>query len=331
MASWKTIPLGEAAAGTNADWEVASGGSLGMTQPDLWATPSTPEKADNQQPAIFSVQINVPSATDPEGSIFEIGGNPRGPYLGFDGSHNLIWRFSTGGTGRRVSVPLTAIPRDQTITIVAHLNFLGVNAPNFLSETPVRVPLQARVWVNERGYSAGYLDVDSAAALTNWSNTSAGLVNGKSGQIVSGESGNYDQAVTISGVTFVTGLRYYHNAIVEQPAENFDTINVIQTNDATRHAAWLNTGSRRVPWLSTGTLPIIWSSSEVLAKERVAWDHNRIADVKFEDDEEAQVVYDHNRESTVRQADEETAPVTWTNSKTCSVLWLDSQEAKVVF
>lgn len=292
-ASWKTITLADATNGSQADWEVASGGSLGMTVPSSWTTPSTPEKADNQQPATFSVQINVPSATDPEGSIFEIGGNPRGPYLGFDGSHDLIWRFSTGGTGRRVVVPLANIPRDQTITIIAQLNFLGINASSFLSETPVRVPLQARVWVNLKGYSSGFLSADQHEGLTNWSNISTGKVNGKSGAIVRRESGNYDQAVTISGVTFVTGLRYWHNTIVEQPAKDIAIRQVLQESSKDRRSYQLDMKDFRVTWINSQNLRIDYANSTF--KTQVVWDHNRISDVKYEDHEVHQVTQLNSR------------------------------------
>ena len=297
MATWKTVPLTEVITGSNADLTIASGTQLGQPQePDTWSAATVPPVFDGEQPGVWSVQLNVPSATTPEGCIFEIGGNIRGVYLGFDGNGDLIWRFHNG-VNRRIVVDSSLIPRDQTITITAEILHVGgfyvSSNPSLFPDRPLD---RGRVWVN-----LNHRGICNATSVLNskFSQDVGGQVNGFWNGVVGNripfiEAGNHDQDVTTSGVTFVSGLRYYHNAIVENPAKFIGTVNVLQEEAFNRRALWLDAQDSRVSWTSTRDLRIDYANSTFITQ--VVWDHNRISDVKFED--------------------HETHQVTWLNSKT---------------
>tara|TARA_R110000824_G_scaffold86938_5_gene214709 strand:- start:5999 stop:6997 length:999 start_codon:yes stop_codon:yes gene_type:complete len=331
MATWKQVPLAEATDGTNADMVMAPADTIDpVVLLDNWVSTLLPVQFDGEQPAVFSVQLNIPAAITPEGCVFECGGNIRGVMLCFDGNGDLVFRFHDSREGRRVVIANSLLPRDETVTIVAEVTHLGgATVVADESRFPSRPLDRTRVWVNQtlRGYAEGERSTDSV-----WAQFVGGKVDGTGifhvgDKFPNKEVGNYDQDLSTSGVIWVSDLRYYRNAIVETPAKNIDTINVIQENHTIRSSVATYEGSRRVPWLNTGKARIDWSESALI--DQVAWDHNRITDIKFEDDEEGQVVYDHNRESSVLQAEEETVSATWLNSKTCPVTWLNSKESKV--
>jgi hypothetical protein len=259
MASWNVITFMNAQNGTTADWEVASGSNFGAVGALTWSASNVPPHIDRHQPGVFSIKINVPSVGTPEGCVWEVGGNPRGGYLVFNATGDLVWRVGTGAlAGQKVTVPYADIPKDQTITIVTQTNFLSSLAGTVFvpAENIIREPEIARIWVNFRPYLSIADPQPGAGEKVNWANgggASSGQVNGQSGRISTGETGNYGQEVTISGVTFVTGLRYWRNTVVEQPARNIDTVNVIQENVATRNVAWVYKRESRVPWLLTGS------------------------------------------------------------------------------
>jgi len=297
MATWKTIPLSEAINGTNADVSIASGTQLGavITPPD-WSPSLSPPQFDGEQPAVFSVKLNVPSAGTAEGCIFECGGNTRGAYLGFDGNGDLIWRFDNA-IGRRVVVDSSLIPKDQTITILAEILHIG---GNYVSANPELFPDRpldrARVWVNlnVRGV-AQHTQLNSSV----WAQFVGGKVNGTFNGVVGNsgpfiETGNHDQDVTTSGVTFISDLKYYRNAIIENPAKDLKTVLVLQEESFNRRTLALDKQDSRVAWTNSRELRIDYANSTFTTQ--VVWDHNRITDVKFED--------------------AETHQVTWLNSKT---------------
>lgn len=333
MATWRKVPLAEATAGTNADMVMAPADTIdAVVLLDNWLPTFLPVRFDGEQPAVFSVQLNIPAAITPEGCVFECGGNVRGAMLCFDGNGDLIFRFHSAAEGRRVVIPNSLIPRDETVTIIAEIMHLGGHTLNVdPSRFPTRPRWRTRVWVNRLplGYAEGAVPPDVVGL---WAQLVGGKVDGTGGAHVGKrgvfqEVGNFDQVLSTSGVIWVSDLRYYRNAVIETPAKNIDTINVIQENHTIRSSVATYEGSRRVPWLNTGRARIDWSESALI--DQVAWDHNRITDIKFEDDEEGQVVYDHNRKSSVLQAEEETVSATWLNSKTCPVTWLNSKESKV--
>ena len=297
MPTWREIPLSEAITGSNADLTIASGTQLGQPQePDTWSAATSPPVFDGEQPGVWSVQLNVPSATTPEGCIFEIGGNIRGVYLGFDGNGDLIWRFHNG-TNRRIVIDSSLIPRDQTITITAEILHIGgfyvSSNPSLFPDRPLD---RGRVWVN-----LNHRGICNATSVLNtkFSQDVGGKVNGFWNGVVGNripfiETGNHDQDVTTSGVTFVTGLRYYHNAIVRQPATDFKTLLVLQEESSNRRTLALDDKQSRVAWTNTGSLRVDYANSTF--KTQVVWEHGLISDVKFED--------------------AETHQVTWINSKT---------------
>jgi len=306
--TWKNVPLAEATAGTNADMTIASGTQINrVVAPDEWLPTLSPPQFDGEQPGIFSVQLNVPSAGTAEGCIFECGGNIRGAYLGFDGNGDLIWRFDNA-VGRRVVVDSSLVPKDQTITIIAELLHVG---GNYVSSNPSLFPNrpldQAKIWVNQtvRGVASNQNPNNGR-----WAQAVGGKVNGFWNGVVGNsgitETGNHDQDVTTSGVTFVSGLRYYHNAVVEQPAKDFQTVNVLQEMDFDRRVSWLPETDTRVVQVHSRNLRIDYENSTF--HTQVVWDHNRIADVKYEDHEDHQV--------------------TQTNSRTLQVAWTDTQTAR---
>jgi len=297
MATWKTVPLVQATAGTNADMTMAAGDTI--NQPvlvDDWSPSLSPVQFDGEQPAVFSVQLNVPSVITPEGCIFEVGGNTRGAMLFFDGNGDLIFRYHNA-TGRRVVIDNSLIPTDQTITIIAEILHVGGNT---VSTEPERFPDQpldrCKVWVNQN--LRGYAQASSRSTLI-WSQFSGGLVDGtnvahvgKSGAFA--EVGNFDQAVSTSGVTWVSGLRYYRNAIIEQPARSFRTLNVLQEASFNRRTLALDSQDSRVAWINNKNLRIDYANSTFTTQ--VVQDHNRISDVKFEDVDTHQVTWLNHKE-----------------------------------
>lgn len=307
MPSWKTISLAEALSGDNADNVLASGDTMNrVVGPDDWSQSALPVQFDGGQPAVFSVQLNVPSATTPEGCIFECGNNIRGAYLGFDGNGDLIWRYHNG-VGRRVVVDTALVPRDQTITVVAELLHVGGDGTDNRLLFPDR-PLgraRLRIDLNVRGVANAISPID-----VRWAGGAGGKVNGYSNGIVGNrgilEDGNHDQEVTLSGVTFVSGLSYYRNAEVESPAKDFKTVNVLQEADFERRVSWIAEENSRVSWINSRPIRVDYANSTY--HTQVVWDHNRIADIKYEDHDDHQV--------------------TQTNSRTLPVLWLDEKTAR---
>lgn len=308
MPSWKTISLAEALSGNNADNVLASGDTmLRVVGPDDWSQSALPVQFDGGQPAVFSVQLNVPSATTPEGCIFECGNRIRGAYLGFDGDGDLIWRWHNGQGNRRVVVDTAQVPRDQTITVVAELLYIGgfgTDDPVLFPEKPFgRTRLRIDLNVKAVGQLTGFIG-------NRWAGGHGGQVNGADfvhvGDRGQTESGNFDQEVTLSGVTFVSGLRYYRNAEVESHAKDFKTVNVLQESDFERRVSWIAEENSRVSWINSRPIRVDYANSTY--HTQVVWDHNRIADIKYEDHDDHQV--------------------TQTNSRTLPVLWLDEKTAR---
>lgn len=331
MPSWKEIPLKQVSAGTGADMTGAPGDTINaVVLLDDWVPTFNPIRFDGEQPAVFSVQINIPAAITPEGCIFECGGNIRGAMLCFDGNGDLIWRFHNGAFGRRSVVANALIPRDETVTIVAEIFHLGGNTISHNKKDYPDFPdiHRQRVWVNHnlRGYG------ETARTEGVWAQFVSGAIDGTGlahvgDRLPVKETGNFDQSVSTSGVIWVSDLRYYRNAIVEQPATNIETINVTQENEQTARGAQDYPGLNRVPWDHFDRVRI--DENTFASTEQVVFDHNRIADVVFEDEDESQVVFDQNQESAVDWSRQVDSVVTQIHSKSCAVAWLNSKETAV--
>jgi len=197
--------------GADADQSTASGTTINAAIGTGWEASASAPEFDRGTSGVWAVTINVSSVTDPLGCIFEMGNTTKGCYLGFDSSHNLIWRAGYGTDASanvnmaRAVVLNAEIPTDTDFTILCDVRNDGSASG------------RVRIWIDDTLKGTAETSDGSAFSDTEWSADADGKVNGIYELAVAGEAGDYTQTVTTSGVTFESELRYWHDTLVKAP------------------------------------------------------------------------------------------------------------------
>lgn len=194
--------------GADADQSTAAGTNVSSALGTEWAASASSPEFDRGASGVWAVTINVPSGIDPLGCIFEMGGDVKGCYLGFDSSGDLIWRAGNKvGVNRyaRVVVSNSDIPTDTDFTILCDVRNDGSASG------------RVRIWIDDTLKATDETNDGGPFLDSTWAGSWDGKVDGINDQVVGGESGDYDQAVTTSGVTFESELRYWHDVVVDAP------------------------------------------------------------------------------------------------------------------
>lgn len=197
--------------GADADQSTASGTTIFPAWKTGWEASASAPEFDRAASGVWAVTINVPSGITPRGCVFEMGNTTKGCYLGFNASGDLIWRAGYGENASanvdlaRVVVANSAIPTDADFTILCDIRNDGSASG------------RVRIWIDDTLMATGETSDGSAFTGMSWSGAAGGKVNGFYNSAITGETGSYLQAVTTSGVTFESELRYWRGVIVEPP------------------------------------------------------------------------------------------------------------------
>jgi hypothetical protein len=318
------LTLAQAAEASTAHITVAQGGTLGACTIESNYNPAaSPPRFSGSVSAVFSIQITIPSAVNPEGIIFETGSAVSHIYLGFDGNYDLIFKAWAGRfptNSERVVYDGSLLPRDQTITITGEVRHFRLEANPAVSGV--------RLWVDHTFAGQGQL-ASGVANQGAWASVSVGgMVDGSTGGVLQGEAGNFTDPVSASGVVYDTGLRYWHDTLVGTLKLDRETVLVIQTDEADLRTLALDAETSKVWQLFSRQVRIDWTESEIY--RQVVFDHNRIFDVTMLNSGNARidwtdsefpirVVQDHNLVEMVK----------WTDAARYPVLQLDSRNARV--
>lgn len=283
-----TVTLSETIGGSTAHVTVAQGEVIGEVAAESNYNPElpAPPQFGGQVPAVFSIQITIPTGVSPEGILFETGIKTRNLYMGFDGNNDLIfkaWGTANGATGNpeRIVYDGSLIARDTTVTLTGEVLSL-MNEPN-------PPPSRVRLWIDHEFVGVGQR---STARGVVWAGFGEGGVD-SSAPLFNGEAGNFNNPASDSGVVFDSDLRYWHDTLVGTVKLDRETVIVVQTDSGTHKTLTLDTKPEKVWQVFDGRLRIDWSQSEFY--RQVVWDHNRVFDVTTLNTRSAQVVQDENR------------------------------------
>lgn len=212
----------------SADETITSGDDVNSAF--TYSSGGTPQNIGRSQNAVFKTTIKIPTATNPEGCIFEMGNVTRGGYCGFNGSYDLIVRCGDGASSpdandvARVEIPNASLPQNVDFDLMWEFQVEPIGS--------------VRVWVNNILYAEDQTDNDAAlGGSQTWATTADGRYNGSFDGIVQGESGSYTAAVTSSGVLLQSGLSYWSDTTVTETIKKAQTSYVVsacETTDATQ-------------------------------------------------------------------------------------------------
>ena len=215
--TWSSLSSNEAVAfltnGRSADQTTAKDTIVNAAYGGGWVASASSPEFDRHASGVWRVTLNVSSSSTPVGCIWEMGNAFRAAYLGFDGNGDLIFRAGDGGgtsanvNMARVVISNSSIPTDTDFEILCEIRNDGVNSG------------RVRVWLDNTLTATGETSDASTFSDQIWSANRDGKVNGFYESIALGETGSYSQTVTTSGVTFVTGVEYWHDTLVANPFE----------------------------------------------------------------------------------------------------------------
>ena len=283
-----TVTLSETMGGSTAHVTVAQGEVIGAVTTESNYNPElpAPPRFGGQVPAVFSIQITIPTGVSPEGILFETGVRIRNLYMGFDGNNDLIFKAWGSGKGathnpERIVYDGSLIPRNTTVTLTGEI-LSQMNEPN-------PPPSRVRLWIDHEFVGVGQRATARGGV---WAGFSEGGVDSRAVGFT-GEVGNFNNPASNSGVVFDSDLRYWHDTLVGTVKNNLETVIVVQTDSGTRKTLALDTKPEKIWQVFEGRLRIEWSQSEFY--RQVVWDHNRVFDVTMLNTRSAQVVQDENR------------------------------------
>lgn len=195
-----------------ADETISSGTQVSSVT--TYVTGQSPPQIDRNANGTFRVTLKVPTATNPEGCVFDLGGTTKGMYVGFNGSYDLVLRCGYGGSDYasngnsicRMVISNASIPSNVDFDLMWDIRVGSEGA-------------LMKCWIDDVLVGSDATDDSSDFSSSAWSDNDEGKFNGVYDDNVQGETGSYTQAVTASGVLIQSSLEYWHNTLVNDSLE----------------------------------------------------------------------------------------------------------------
>ena len=208
----------------SADEAITSGSNVNSAF--TYSGGGSPQNIGRSQNSVFKTTINIPTGTNPEGCIFEMGNAFRGGYCGFNGSYDLVVRCGDGSATpdvddyARIEIPNASLPQNVDFDLMWEFQVEPIGG--------------VRVGVDNILYGEDQTDNDAPlGGSETWATSLDGKYNGSFDGIVDGESGSYSAAVTTSGVLLQSDLSYWSDTTVTETIKKAQTSYVVSACETT--------------------------------------------------------------------------------------------------